>query len=160
MAAIALAESSGNPNAVNNDANGTQDRGLWQINSVHGFSNSFDPGANAQQAVSVEQSQGLGAWSTYTGGEYKNYLQSGVAPSTNAQAASYSPGPGSGSPVGTGAPPTQGAAPTGGGTPPATNASGGACKLNVGPICMDTPMGIVAIGGGVTMMIVALVLFF
>jgi Lysozyme like domain len=31
--AIALAESGGNPNAVDNDSNGTVDRGLWQINS-------------------------------------------------------------------------------------------------------------------------------
>ena len=78
MAAIAMAESSGNPNATNNNSNGTVDRGLWQINSVH---SQFDPNRlltdplyNAQAAVAIEKSSGLGAWTTYTSGAYKQFL--------------------------------------------------------------------------------------
>lgn len=73
MAAIALAESSGNPNATNHDSNGTVDRGLWQINSTHGALSTYNVQGNAQAAVQVYNSQGLGAWSTFTGGQYVPY---------------------------------------------------------------------------------------
>lgn len=52
-AAVAQAESSGNTTAVNHDANGTTDTGLWQINSVHGLSNLTNPLANASAAVKI-----------------------------------------------------------------------------------------------------------
>jgi hypothetical protein len=53
-ASIALAESGGNPNAINNNnPNGTIDRGLWQINSVHGSQSTLDPLANARAAVAI-----------------------------------------------------------------------------------------------------------
>lgn len=52
-AAIAMAESGGNSAAVNNNGNGSVDRGLWQINSSHGSSSTFDPVANARAAVSI-----------------------------------------------------------------------------------------------------------
>lgn len=78
MAAIAMAESSGQVNATNSNTNGTIDRGLWQINSVHSQFNAqrllTDPLYNAQAAVAVEKSQGLGAWTTYTSGAYAQYL--------------------------------------------------------------------------------------
>lgn len=79
MAAIALAESGGNPQATNMDADGSVDRGLWQINSVHGYSpqSSFSPQQNAKQAVAVFNSSGPNAWSTFKNGTYKNYLPSG-----------------------------------------------------------------------------------
>lgn len=52
--AIAMAESGGNPDAINNkNANGTTDRGLWQINSVHGSLSTLDPLANARAAVGI-----------------------------------------------------------------------------------------------------------
>lgn len=78
MAGIALAESGGKPRASHRNTNGTIDRGLWQINSVHGYSaaSSFNPSQNARQAVAVYHSQGLRAWSTYTNGAYKQYVQS------------------------------------------------------------------------------------
>lgn len=73
--AIALAESAGNTNAENHNTNGTVDRGLWQVNSVHGFTgNLFDPAYNVLAACSVYKSQGWGAWSTYKSGAYKQYL--------------------------------------------------------------------------------------
>jgi hypothetical protein len=79
MAAIALAESSGNSQAVNpNDNNGTQSSyGLWQIsNGTHSppAPNWADPVENARLAVGKIQSQGLGAWGTYTSGAYKKFL--------------------------------------------------------------------------------------
>lgn len=78
MAAIALAESSGQVGATNKNSNGTTDRGLWQINSSHSQFNSqqllTDPLYNAQAAVAVFKSQGLTAWSTYNSGAYRNFL--------------------------------------------------------------------------------------
>lgn len=78
MAAIGLAESRGRPRAQHRNANGTVDRGLWQINSSHGYGvSSFVPLENARQAVSVYHSQGLRAWSTYTTGVYRQFLGGG-----------------------------------------------------------------------------------
>lgn len=83
MAAIALAESGGDPHAVDHDADGTVDRGLWQINSVHGYpaSQSFNPLDNAREAVAVWRSSGPGAWSTYKSGAYQKYMAGKAQPS-------------------------------------------------------------------------------
>lgn len=89
MAAIALAESSGNPTATNQNSNGTVDRGLWQINSVHGSLSTFDVNANAKAAVSIKRQQGLKAWVTYTTGAYRKFL-SGAAPDPNLPSGSTS----------------------------------------------------------------------
>ncbi len=94
-AIIALAESAGNPRALNTqNSNGTIDVGLWQINSVHAgsfgcpdhdrdrdgkilcdnngkptltkFKNHlFDANKNAAAAVKIKKSQGFNAWSSY-----------------------------------------------------------------------------------------------
>jgi cell wall-associated NlpC family hydrolase len=75
MAAIALAESGGDPRATHRDSDGTIDRGLWQINSIHGYgTRSFDPLANAREAVAIERGSGLDAWSTYQSGAYERYM--------------------------------------------------------------------------------------
>lgn len=87
MAAIALAESSGRMNAIDNDSNGSTDYGLWQINSVHGYNSAqllSNANYNAQAAVAVLNSQGLGAWTTYTSGAYRQYLNGAHAPGLNA----------------------------------------------------------------------------
>ena len=81
MAAIGLAESSGNPNAVNpTDNNGQQTSwGIWQIsNGTHNpVSSSWnDPLTNAALAVQKYNSQGLSAWGSYNSGAYQNYLNS------------------------------------------------------------------------------------
>jgi len=80
MAAIATAESGGRINAQHKNTNGSVDYGLWQINSVHSM---YDPAKlmsnplyNARAAVAIYNSQGLGAWTTYTSGAYKKYLGS------------------------------------------------------------------------------------
>lgn len=90
MAAIALAESSGNPNAKNpHDNNGRQTSwGLWQISDgTHNepVPNILDPKINAQQAVKKLSVQGLGAWGTYGGVRYKQYLaqNTGTPPDMN-----------------------------------------------------------------------------
>lgn len=55
-AAVALAESGGRPDAVNtSNSNGTIDRGLWQINSIHGSQSTLDPVANARAAVAISK---------------------------------------------------------------------------------------------------------
>ncbi len=86
MAAIALAESSGNPQSTNpTDNNGTQTSwGLWQISTgthAEPAPNWYDPVENAKLAYGKWKSQGLRAWGTYDTGAYKRYLPSGyVAP--------------------------------------------------------------------------------
>lgn len=74
MAAIAMAESSGNPNARN--PSGAS--GLWQILGQPFAGNVFDPYTNAQMAVWKWKVQGLRAWQTYTNGDYRQYLQRGA----------------------------------------------------------------------------------
>jgi hypothetical protein len=82
MAAIAEAESGGNSNAYN--ASGAT--GLWQIlGAVNPADqpNLRDPAVNAHEAVLKYKSQGLGAWTTYTSGAYKAFLNGSTTPDTN-----------------------------------------------------------------------------
>lgn len=86
MTAIALAESSGNPGAVSKpNKNGTVDRGLFQINSVH---SQYDPGKlldpayNAKAAYEVAGGKDFTRWSTYNSGAYKKYLGEAQAASS------------------------------------------------------------------------------
>lgn len=97
MAAIALAESSGNPNAENKTDNGGRQTswGLWQLSDgTHNqpVPNILDPNVNAAQAVKKYKSQGLTAWGTYTSGAYRHYMQSGVSPDTTSVPAGSSTG--------------------------------------------------------------------
>jgi hypothetical protein len=86
-AAIAMAESHGDPNATNHNTNGSTDRGLWQINSVHGAQSTTDPLANAKAAVAISQNgKDWSPWVTYTKGTYKQFLsaaQTAAAPLQN-----------------------------------------------------------------------------
>ena len=81
--------------------------GVWQIHNVHGayltqMSGSgtacdwrawlFNPHNNAVAALNIYQSQGLGAWSTYTSGAWLNYLAEAQA-AVNVTAAVVAPGP-------------------------------------------------------------------
>jgi hypothetical protein len=88
MAAIAEAESGGNPDATNpNDNGGKQTSwGLWQIslgNHTPPSPGWADPATNAQLALAKLQSQGLGAWGTYTSGAYKAYVSGSTTPDSN-----------------------------------------------------------------------------
>ena len=81
MAAIALAESGGDPSALNpNDNGGTQSSyGLWQISTGTHYPpdpNWYVPETNAALAYGKYQSQGLQAWGTYTSGAYRAFLES------------------------------------------------------------------------------------
>lgn len=78
-AAIAMAESGGNTAATNNDSNGTVDRGLWQINSVHGSQSTYDVMGNARAAIAISNNgSNWSPWTTYTNGAYQQYLQTNV----------------------------------------------------------------------------------
>ena len=87
MAAIALAESGGNP-AENNytDNNGTQTSwGLWQVSDgTHNeyIPNLNDPLTNAKAAVAKYKQQGLSAWGTYDSGAYRQFYKGNVPPSS------------------------------------------------------------------------------
>ncbi|MBW4717285.1 FG-GAP-like repeat-containing protein [Saccharothrix obliqua] len=77
--AIALAESGCNPSATGHNTNGTIDRGLWQINSIHTqFSNActYDPqcNANAAYAIYLGRNSTFQPWVTYKTGKYRQYL--------------------------------------------------------------------------------------
>jgi hypothetical protein len=79
MAAIAMAESSGNPTAYNPSGA----TGLWQILGAVNPSdqaNLTNPQVNAHEAVLKYQTQGLNAWETYTNGSYKQFYNGNVTP--------------------------------------------------------------------------------
>lgn len=81
LTAVAIAESGGNPGAVNpTDNNGAQTSwGLFQIsdgthNEPRGWN---DPEVNTKMAIQKLRSQGLKAWGTYNTGAYRQYLPQG-----------------------------------------------------------------------------------
>lgn len=95
MAAIAEAESGGSDVIQQGQPYSSTGWGVWQItpgNSVPsaGVDNQLlTLATNAKAAVAKYQSQGLGAWTTYTSGEYNKFMQSNVTPvATQASAAS------------------------------------------------------------------------
>lgn len=71
--AITFPESGGNPNAVQQGQPAALTGwGLWQI--TPGDASLLDPVANARAAHEKFASQGWDAWTTYTGGQYQQYL--------------------------------------------------------------------------------------
>lgn len=90
--AIALAESGGNIKATNKNANGSTDYGIWQINSVHGYSPAtlLTPAGNASAAYKISSGgANWSAWVTYTTGAYQTYMtqaQAGAAQAVVANA--------------------------------------------------------------------------
>lgn len=91
MAAIAIAESGGYEKRISPpNTDGTVDRGLWQINSVHGKLSTTEATSNAASAVKIYKTQGLKAWTTYTNGAYKKELQGNVPPDANLPSGSTS----------------------------------------------------------------------
>lgn len=88
-AAIALAESGGNPDAANQNTNGTTDRGLWQVNSIWGSLSTFDVNGNAKAAIQISNNgSSWTPWVTYTTGAYKAFLSGSTTPDTSVSAAS------------------------------------------------------------------------
>jgi len=78
--AVMRAESGCNPNATSRpNWNGTVDRGLFQVNSIHAdmvssLSALYDPATNVATAYRIYSGGGWGRWTTYTNGAYLNYL--------------------------------------------------------------------------------------
>jgi len=127
--AIAQAESRLDPRAVNtNNSDGSVDRGLWQVNSIHCQPRGpyvadalFDPTYNAQ-AMATISSHGAawGQWTTYSGAGYvgpPKYLQyldaatKAVAATPPGYTPTYSAGAASGGSAGAATDPTAPAVP-------------------------------------------------
>lgn len=79
--AICMAESGGNPNATDYNSDGSVDRGLMQVNSIHAdlvsgnLTALFDPSINIKVAYTLSHGgTNWTAWSTYNNGEYKRFL--------------------------------------------------------------------------------------
>lgn len=75
-AAIATAESGRRPAAVNgSNSDGSIDRGLFQMNSIHGGCSTFDLAENVRCAVQLRGSaNGWNHWVAYKSGAYRKYL--------------------------------------------------------------------------------------
>lgn len=106
--AVALAESSGAPDAVG-DRNlttvGEQSTGLWQINYRPGRDAgnpvrdprvNLDPAANARNAYAISgHGSNFKPWSTYTNGAYRQHLPAALAAAGGASSSSAGSGSGS-----------------------------------------------------------------
>lgn len=81
--AVAVAESGGDPGATDHDANGTVDRGLWQINSVHRAFDAacdYDPSCAASAAYAISDGgRDWSPWVTYQRGEEIAYLPAALS---------------------------------------------------------------------------------
>jgi hypothetical protein len=78
MLAIAKAESGLNTTEVNRaNTNGTIDVGIFQINSVWGYSEAYlkDEDNNLEVAREVYDTQGITAWAVYNNKKYLKYLK-------------------------------------------------------------------------------------
>ncbi|MEW1951056.1 transglycosylase SLT domain-containing protein [Pseudarthrobacter sp902506025] len=78
--AVCQAESQGRAEAFNpSNYDGSNDKGLFQINSVHvgrfiGDEERFNPTANVTAAYKIYLGSGWSAWSAYNNETYKKYL--------------------------------------------------------------------------------------
>jgi hypothetical protein len=71
-AEVAQAESSGRQYAVNQNGNGTTDRGYWQINSIWGGLSTYSAAGNARAAVQISHDgTDFSPWTTYQSGAYQ-----------------------------------------------------------------------------------------
>lgn len=74
-AAVALAESGGVATASGTNTDGSVDRGLWQINSVHGGLSTFDVAANTKAAIKISNNgTNWNPWVAFKSGSYKKFL--------------------------------------------------------------------------------------
>lgn len=81
--AVAQAESAGNTQAVNKNTNGSTDRGLFQINSIHtqyDWKRLYEPAYNAAAAFAISSSgTNWQPWSAYKNGKYEKFMARGLA---------------------------------------------------------------------------------
>lgn len=79
--AVMRAESGGNTNAHHTNKNGSVDRGLLQVNSIHvkkvngDLESLYNPEVNISVAKQIYDESGWFAWSTFKSGAYKKYLK-------------------------------------------------------------------------------------
>jgi hypothetical protein len=74
--AVAMAESGGYKYATDRDSNGSVDRGLWQINSVHGHWSSYNTNTNVRGAKAISHNgRDWRPWVTYTSGAYRHHCR-------------------------------------------------------------------------------------
>lgn len=78
-AAVAMAESGGDPKAVNVNSSGSRDRGLWQINDQYHSEVSddcaFNPVCNAKAMYKISSGgTSWGQWATFNNGSYRSFL--------------------------------------------------------------------------------------
>jgi hypothetical protein len=127
MAAIALAESSGNPAASGPGGSW----GLWQVQPQDWpqFTPTDDPVTQASIANQILAQQGLGAWSTYTDGAYQQYYSPGTNPASTAFLASST----------------------------GTSTAASACIWSVGSLCLDKGIGVAGVLGGFAIIVLGFV---
>jgi Lysozyme like domain len=81
--AVALAESGGDPSATDHDRNGTTDRGLWQINSIHtqySATCDYDPSCAARAAFEISDGgHNWQPWVTYQNGAEIPFISEALA---------------------------------------------------------------------------------
>lgn len=80
--AVAKAESGLCVNATNPyNSNGSVDRGLYQINSVHGYTTDclYNAACNTNAAMNIYRMQGWNAWTVYRTGAYRQHLSEAQA---------------------------------------------------------------------------------
>lgn len=71
---VAMAESGGYQYATDHDSNRTVDRGLWQINSIHGHWSSYNVYTNARGARAIsDDGHDWHPWVTYNSGAYRRH---------------------------------------------------------------------------------------
>lgn len=77
MIAVFKAESGLDPLAFHKNTNGTVDRGIAQINSVHGGDDleMFNVDTNLKAARAIYDKQGIGAWYGFSNGGYKKFME-------------------------------------------------------------------------------------
>lgn len=76
MVAIVSAESGRKVRATNKNSDGSTDRGLAQINSVHGKLSTLNPVKNLKSAFKIFQGAGKSFkdWATFTSGKFKDFM--------------------------------------------------------------------------------------
>ncbi len=72
--AVALAESNGYQYAYHYNTNCSVDRGIWQINSIHGSLSTYDATGNARAMFAISSNgTNFTPWSAYNNNSFWNY---------------------------------------------------------------------------------------